>query len=124
VTLTDIVVGLVTVLLLAYEAWTIVNKTPNDTESEAVRWAAVRQPITSFFAGLLVGHWFIPRCGSVEPEYAAPLLIIAAWFGLLWLHQSTVGRRIAAGFAWGLVTGYIFWPLCVGAEQALRSLHQ
>lgn len=122
--LTAAVVGAVTVLLLAYEGWTIVNKTPNDTESEAVRWAEVRQPITSLFLGLLVGHWCIPRCDGVEVIYAAPLLGCALIFTYAWVRDTQVGRRIAAGFAWGVLTGYVFWPLCVGAESILRNLPQ
>ena len=46
------------VLLLGYEGWAVVNRTPGDTLSEAV-WHAIRErPFVPFLAGFLCGHFF------------------------------------------------------------------
>ena len=44
-------------LLLVYEVYALVNKTPGDTLSEAV-WRASRRPLIPFLAGALMAHFF------------------------------------------------------------------
>lgn len=46
--------------LVAYEGWTLVNRTKADTLSERIRKAARSKIYLTFFAGLLCGHWFWP----------------------------------------------------------------
>ena len=46
--------------LLAYETFTLMNGTPNDTLSEAV-WDISRYPLIPFGAGFLAGHLFWQR---------------------------------------------------------------
>ena len=58
--LTDLVVGGVTVVLLAYEAWTLLNKKQGDTISESV-WRASRRPLVPFAFGMLMGHFFFNK---------------------------------------------------------------
>ena len=56
--LTDKVVLGAIAALLAYEAWTLINATPNDTISESV-WRVIQtRPLVPFLAGLLCGHFF------------------------------------------------------------------
>jgi hypothetical protein len=46
--------------LLAYEAYTLINKESADTISERIRNASRKRTYLTFFAGLLCGHWFWP----------------------------------------------------------------
>jgi hypothetical protein len=46
--------------LLAYEAYTLANKVPGDTLSEAV-WAVSGHPLIPFLAGFVCGHFFWQR---------------------------------------------------------------
>lgn len=55
--LTDLVVAGAVALLLIYEGWTLINRTPNDTISETV-WRANKWPLVPFLIGVLCGHWF------------------------------------------------------------------
>jgi hypothetical protein len=43
--------------LLIYEGYTLINKTPGDTLSEAV-WKVSSHPLVPFLAGFLCGHFF------------------------------------------------------------------
>lgn len=47
--------------LLAYEAWTLCNKEPNDTISESVWDVTKHRPIVPFAAGMLAGHFFFSK---------------------------------------------------------------
>ena len=60
--LTNLVVGGVTLALLAYEAYTLGNKYPNDTISETIWRSCKSKPYVLFFAGLLCGHLFWCPC--------------------------------------------------------------
>lgn len=56
--LTQKVVAGVTVGLLVYEAWTLVNDKENDTISETI-WEWIKTtPFVSFGGGVLCGHLF------------------------------------------------------------------
>lgn len=44
-------------LLLLYELYALVNKTPGDTLSEAV-WRMSRRPLIPFLVGLCCGHFW------------------------------------------------------------------
>ncbi len=57
-TTTDKVVSGAAVALLAYEVWTLINKTPNDTISERIWNVSMHRPLVPFAAGLLCGHFF------------------------------------------------------------------
>lgn len=46
--------------LMAYEAYTLLNKDRSDTISERIRKAGHKKMYLTFFAGLLCGHWFWP----------------------------------------------------------------
>lgn len=59
--LTDYVVGGAAVLLLAYEAWTLLNKKKGDTISESVWRATSRRPLVPFAFGMLMGHFFFNK---------------------------------------------------------------
>lgn len=48
--------------LLVYEVYTLVNKTPGDTLSEAV-WSVAEHPLVPFLAGFVCGHFFWQRRG-------------------------------------------------------------
>lgn len=54
---TDVAWIIAIVGLLIYEAYTLANKTPGDTLSEAV-WNVSRHPLVPFLAGMLCGHLF------------------------------------------------------------------
>lgn len=111
--LTDVVVLSVFGALIAFEVWTVLNGRENDTESESIRRASVRYPFIALFAGVLAGHWFLPRCGVVDLAIAGALVFSAFVLVAAYLHHETRGRMLAAGFVFGLVGGYLFWPLCV-----------
>lgn len=55
---TDYAWMLIIGLALAYETWTLINKVPNDTLSEAVWLVAAKRPLIPFAAGFLCGHFF------------------------------------------------------------------
>lgn len=112
--ITGIVVGLITLLLLGWETWTLANKIKGDTESEAIRRAAVMFPVLSVFGGLISGHWFLPRCGPFDPLIAGGVGLGAAVLLLAFIIEpKNLARRIGAGFMCGVAGGYLFWPLCV-----------
>lgn len=52
--------------LLAYEAYSLSNRTPNDTLSEAVWRAFYRRPLLPFLLGVVIGHfvWQADRCAE------------------------------------------------------------
>jgi len=64
------VFGLLLVLAVGWEVWTLVNNIPGDTISEVV-WAVTHEnPIIVLAVGILIGHWFwqrkqkpCPACG-------------------------------------------------------------
>ncbi len=55
---TDVAIAVVVVGALAWEGWTLVNRTPHDTISERVWKHAPRRPLIPFAIGLLCGHFF------------------------------------------------------------------
>ncbi len=44
-------------IVLAYEAWAVMNNIPGDTLSEWV-WVHAQHPMISFAAGIVIGHLF------------------------------------------------------------------
>ena len=50
-------------VLLAYEGWTLVNQTQQDTISESIWRVTQTRPLVPFLAGLLCGHFFWQRGG-------------------------------------------------------------
>ena len=51
-------------LLLAYEAYSLANRIPGDTLSEAVWRGFYRRPLLPFLLGLVIGHfvWQADAC--------------------------------------------------------------
>lgn len=60
-TVTRLVLGGTVGGLLIYEAWTLINKSNDDTISESVWEMESGRPILPFLAGLLCGHFFFPK---------------------------------------------------------------
>ena len=59
-------------ILLAYEAYAVLNSAPGDTLSEAV-WQYGRHPMVTFAVGVLCGHWFWQR-NDTPPTPPSPSL--------------------------------------------------
>jgi hypothetical protein len=67
--------GLIVTAALLYEGWTLVNRYPNDTISEAI-WEFAARPMVPFVFGVASG-WALTV--SVLPNQFA----VAAWFFLM-----------------------------------------
>jgi hypothetical protein len=52
--------------LLVYEAYTLVNRTPGDTLSEAVWDIIYDRPLIPFLMGMIIGHFVWQRNGRGE----------------------------------------------------------
>lgn len=54
-------------LLCLYEAYSLANRMPNDTLSEAVWRAFYRRPLLPFMLGVVVGHfvWQADKCAEL-----------------------------------------------------------
>jgi hypothetical protein len=54
-------------LLLVYEAYSLANRVPGDTLSEAMWRAIYRRPLLPFLIGLVIGHfvWQADKCAEL-----------------------------------------------------------
>lgn len=50
------------IVVLGYEAFAVLNATPNDTLSEFI-WKYGQHPMVSFAAGVVIGHFWWQRSG-------------------------------------------------------------
>lgn len=55
------ILGLLAILLGAYEAWTLSNQASGDTISEVIWSLSDQWPVLTLLWGLLMGHFFWPR---------------------------------------------------------------
>lgn len=80
---TDKVVAAVTVGLLAWEGYTLVNNDRDDTISETI-WRASHRPLVPLLGGMFAAHLFLQRGG----RGAIPPFVAGLAAGYLWWQRE------------------------------------